>query len=250
MRTGWRAWLAEAAAIGTFMVSALLWTVLLEHPAFVVRHGIADATLRRTLMGVAMGVTAIALVYSPLARLSGAHMNPAVTLAFLRLGRLDWRDAGVYVAAQCAGATLATWMASRVPGAWVSDPAVNFVTTQPGPAGIGVALAAETALSFLLCTLVLAMSSRAATMRLTGLAAGTFVMLAILVEAPLSGMSMNPARSLGPALVSGQFPAFWIYVVGPVAGMQLAAGLHAAPARRGCPTLHHPSHARCVFCAA
>lgn len=250
MRTGWRAWLAEAVAIGAFMVSALVWTVLLEHPDSVLRQALPDAAVRRALMGMAMGATAVAIIYSPLATLSGAHMNPAVTLAFVRLGRLDWRDAAAYIAAQCAGATVATWAIARMLGAWASDPAVNFVATRPGPAGTGAAAMAEAAISFLLCTLVLAVSSRAATMRLTGLAAGAFVMLAILIEAPLSGMSMNPARSLGPAVVSGQFPAFWIYVIAPIAGMQLAASLHAMTARRGCPTLHHPPRARCVFCAA
>lgn len=250
MRTGWRAWLAEAVAIGAFMVSALAWTALLEHPESPLRRLVPDATARRALMGLAMGATAVAIIYSPLARASGAHMNPAVTLAFVRLGRLQWRDAAAYVAAQCVGATVATWAVAQALGDWVSDPAVNFVATQPGHAGAAAAVAAEAGLSFLLCTLVLAVSSRTATMPFTGLAAGTFVMLAILIEAPLSGMSMNPARSLGPAVVSGQFPAFWIYVVAPIAGMQLAAGLHAVRARRGCPTLHHPTHARCVFCAA
>jgi aquaporin Z len=250
MRTTWRAWLAEATAIGAFMIAALVCTVAIEHPASPLRQLVADATARRALMGLAMGSTAIALIYSPLAAVSGAHMNPAVTLAFVRLGRLGWADAAAYVAAQCAGATVATWAAARVLGRWASDPAVNFVATQPGAAGAAAAGAAEATIAFLMCALVLAVSSRPATMRLTGLAAGTFVMAAIVVEAPLSGMSMNPARSLGPAIVSGQFPAFWIYVLAPIAGMQLAAGLHAAGARRGCPTLHHPPRARCVFCAA
>lgn len=249
MRTGWRAWLAEATAIGTFMVSALACTVAIEHPASPLRQLVADAVIRRALMGLAMGTTAVALIYSPLAAASGAHMNPAVTLAFVRLGRLGWRDAAAYITAQCAGATLATWTAVRALGVLASDPTVNFVATQPGHAGVAVAVAAEATISFLLCTLVLATSARATTMRFTGLAAGLFVMLAILIEAPLSGMSMNPARSLGPAVVSGQFPAFWIYVVAPIAGMQIAAGRHAVRAARGCPTLHHPP-TRCVFCAA
>lgn len=250
MRTGWRAWAAEALAIGTFMVSAMTCTVVLEHPDSPIRQALPDATVRRALMGLAMGMTAIGLIYSPVGTLSGAHMNPAVTLAFVRLGRVGWRDAVAYIAAQFVGATAGTWAIALLFGPLASDPAVNYAVTAPGPDGPWLAALGELAISFLMLSIVLAVSARPEVMHLTGLVAGAVVAANILVEAPLSGMSMNPARSLGPALVSGQFPSFWIYVVVPLAGMQLAAALHAALATRGCAKLHHPSHVRCVFCRA
>lgn len=250
MRSDWRSWAAEAGAIGTFMVVAMAATVVLEHPASPIRQALSDGTVRRVLMGAAMGLTAIGLIYSPPGVRSGAHMNPAVTLGFLRLGRIGWRDALAYVTAQCAGATLGTWLAARLLGSWVSDPAVNYVVTQPGPAGPWAALAGEFAIAFVTLSIVLRVSGHPDTMAFTGVAAGAVVMASIVVEAPLSGMSMNPARSLGPALVAGQFTAFWIYVTAPLAGMQLAAHLHARAAIRGCARLHHPPHVRCQFCGA
>ena len=202
MRAHWREYLAEASAIGLFMVSAAVFTVVLEHPGSAVRMAIQSAFMRRVLMGCAMGMTAASLIYSPLGARSGAHMNPSVTLAFFRLGRMGARDAAAYIAAQCAGAFLGTWLAAALLGSWFADPSVHFVQTLPGIGGIGPAIAGELAISFLTLSIVLAVSGRPSTMRATGLVAGAVVWLNIAFEAPLSGMSMNPARSLGPALVA------------------------------------------------
>lgn len=250
MHTTWRLWLYEAAAIGLFMVSALLCTVALEHPSSPLRAALPGPVVRRVVMGAAMGLTAAALIYSPMGVRSGAHMNPAVTLAFLRLGRIGRGDAVAYVVAQCLGATAATAAAAAWLGALASDPAVDFVVTRPGSAGVAAAAGGEFVVAFATLSVVLLVSSRPATMPYTGLVAGLIVMANIVIEAPLSGMSMNPARSLGPAVVAGQFPDFWIYVVMPVAGMQCAAALHAAIGSRGCARLHHPAHVRCAFCGA
>ena len=88
LRKNWPEYLIEAWALGTFMVSAGACTMLSEHPSSPVRAAIADADIRRVLIGVCMGLTAIALIYSPWGKRSGAHMNPAVTLTFLRLGKV------------------------------------------------------------------------------------------------------------------------------------------------------------------
>ena len=89
----WREYLIEAAGLGLFMVSAAAMTTLLEHPASPVRLALPDPILRRILMGLAMGLTAASLIYSPWGRRSGAHFNPAVTLTVLRLGKVSRRDA-------------------------------------------------------------------------------------------------------------------------------------------------------------
>lgn len=246
----WREYLAEAVAIGLFMMSAATFAVLLEHPASPARIALSSPFLRRALMGVAMGLTAAAIIYSPLGARSGAHMNPSVTLAYLRLGRIRTGDAAAYIGAQCGGALLGTWLAAILLGAMFSDPAVNFVRTLPGPAGVGPAIAGELVISFLTLSILLAVSAQPATMRATGLVAGGIVLLNIVFEAPLSGMSMNPARSLGPALVAGNFSYLWLYLVVPPAGMLLAAELHRALATPGCAKLNHSARVRCIFCEA
>src|SRR5574342_250979 len=96
----WPEYLMEAAGLGIFMLSACLFDVLLEHPASPFRQAIADPLTRRMLMGVAMGLTAVVIIYSPWGMQSGAHLNPAVTLSFLRLGKVAIWDGVFYVLAQ------------------------------------------------------------------------------------------------------------------------------------------------------
>src|SRR5271165_6329401 len=84
----WPEYLMEAAGLGLFMISACAFTVLLEHPMSPVRQAIENGTLRRVLIGIAMGLTAIGIICSPWGKQSGAHLNPSVTLAFLSLGKV------------------------------------------------------------------------------------------------------------------------------------------------------------------
>src|SRR5580765_5490696 len=102
----WPEALMEGLGLGLFMVSAGAFGTLFEYPGSPVRQMIPDAFVRRVLMGAAMGATAIALIYSPWGRRSGAHINPATTLTFLRLGRVRGRDALAYLVAQIAGGLL------------------------------------------------------------------------------------------------------------------------------------------------
>jgi aquaporin Z len=241
----WPEYLIEATLLGLFMLSACSFALLLEHPASPVRAALPDPHGRRALMGLAMGATAVSLIYSPWGRRSGAHFNPATTLTFLRLGKVAPADAAGYVAAQFAGGALGVLLASRVIGMPLADPAVRYVVTQPGPAGVAVAFAAEAAISTVLMLVVLAVSnSRHA--RLTGLAAGALVATWITVEAPLSGMSMNPARSFGSAIAAGDFTALWVYFTAPPLGMLASAQVYRRRAVR-CAKLAHDGPARCIF---
>ena len=132
-------------------------------------------------------------------------------------------------------------------GARLADPAVHFVTTRPGASGLLVAFVAEAAISFVLMAVVLAVSgSRRAAW--TGVCAGSLVALYITFEAPLSGMSMNPARSLGSAIVAGELEALWIYFVAPPLGMLAAAAAMQRRAARACAKLHHAADVACIFC--
>jgi aquaporin Z len=250
----WPEYLIEAAALGAFMVSAAAWAAVLYHPASPVARAISNVLMRRALMGFAMGSTAVAIVYSRWGQRSGAHMNPAVTLTFFRLGKVARPDFIGYVAAQFAGAIAGISLAAAVLGSIASDPSVNYVTTVPGPTGTVVAFLAEAAISFVLMTTVLTVSNDRRFARFTGLCAGLLVWTYIIVEAPLSGMSMNPARTFGPALLARASPSLWIYFTAPPLGMLLAAELFVrrfGAHRVRCAKLHHPETGACIFaCAA
>lgn len=222
LQAHWRVYLIEAWALGMFMVSACAFVILLEHPYFNVPSMIRSPFVRRALVGLAMGITAIALIYSNWGKKSGAHMNPAVTLANYQLDRIKLTDAAWYIIAQCCGAVLFVfafkWLAFR----FVSDASVNYIVTVPGQSGTIAAFVAEFLMSFTLFSVILAMNnSRWA--KYTGYVAGSMVFLFISVEAPISGMSINPARSFGSALPAQIWSDFWLYIIAPVSGMQLAA---------------------------
>lgn len=251
LRRHWPEYLMEAAGLGLFMLSACLFGTLLEHPGSPLRGALPDPLVRRVLMGLAMGLTAVGIVYSPWGQQSGAHVNPAVTLTFLRLGRVPPADAAFYVAAQFAGGLAGVVLSGWLLGGALADPTVAHVVTVPGAWGGAAAFGAEALISFLLMSAVLELSAAPpAAARLTGLAAGALVALYIALEAPVSGMSMNPARTAASALPAGDFRGLWIYFTAPLAGMLAAGELHAR--RRGrasaCAKLHHDNPRRCIFC--
>ena len=103
MRARWPEYAIEAAGLGTFMTAACAFGTLLGHPGSPIVVALPDALPRRVLMGIAMGLTAVALIYSPWGRRSGAHFNPATTLTFWRLGKIQTRDAIAYWAAHVDG---------------------------------------------------------------------------------------------------------------------------------------------------
>jgi aquaporin Z len=245
----WPEYLMEAALLGLFMLSACGVTTLLDHPASAGFRAVPDPLMRRFLTGLAMGSTAIALIYSPWGRRSGAHFNPAATLAFLRLRRIAPRDAGWYAAAQFAGGIAGVLLAAATIGAPLAHETVRYAVTRPGPAGFGPAWVSELVIAYLLMSVVLRVSAHPRYGRLTGICVGVLVAVYITVEAPLSGMSMNPARSLASAAAAGEWMPLWIYFTAPPLGMLLAAELHL---RRGrplaCAKLDHDPAARCIHC--
>jgi aquaporin Z len=251
LRKHWPEYLIEGWALGVFMISAGVFATLLESPNSPARAAIDSDVLRRVLIGVAMGLTAVGLIYSPWGKRSGAHMNPAVTLAFLRLGRVRRWDAVFYVAAQFIGGTVGVLIALALLRDAFASPPVSFVATVPGPYGWRVALVAEFIISFLMMTMVLRASSSTRYMRYTGLFAGLIVAIYISLEAPLSGMSMNPARSFASALPGHIWTNFWIYLFAPVAGMQSAVALDGWLRGRtavSCAKLMHACEQPCIFC--
>jgi aquaporin Z len=252
LKRHWPEYLMEAAELGLFMIAAGLVAVLLEYPGSPIRQAVPDAFLRRVVIGLAMGLTAISIVYSPIGKRSGAHFNPSVTLTFFRLGKVAPSDALFYVLSQFIGGIAGVVTVAAFLGNRIADPSVSYVVTQPGPYGTGVAFLAEVVISFILMSVILAVSDRDHLARYTGLFAGSLVATFISLEAPLSGMSMNPARTLGSAVGAQLWTALWIYFLAPPLGMLTAAQLHLW--RKGahtvrCAKLHHQNDSRCIFCA-
>ncbi|MGQ0665658.1 MAG: MIP/aquaporin family protein [Nitrospiraceae bacterium] len=250
IRRHWPEYLMEAAGLGLFMISAAVVTTALEYPHSPLHDLWPDPTLRRVLIGVAMGLTAIGIIYSPWGKRSGAHLNPAVTATFFRLRKIEGADALCYVAAQFVGGTIGFWLAAVMIGMAIEHPAVNYVVTVPGLGGTAIAFAAEAMISFGLMLVVLFVSNRTSLNRWTGVFAGVLVAAFISIEAPLSGMSMNPARTFASALPAHQWTDYWVYLTAPLVGMLLAAEcyvrINGLP-RVLCAKLHHQNDARCIF---
>jgi len=251
LREHWPEYLIEAWALGCFMISAGVFATVLGSPLSPLYSLIPSATVRTVLAGLAMGATAILLIHSPWGKRSGAHMNPAVTLTFLRLGKVAPWDALFFVIAQGVGGTLGVVVVAAMLGSPFTAPPVSYAATVPGPTGVTVAFLAETAISFGLMATVLTFSSSPRLTRFTGLAAGGLVALYISIESPLSGMSMNPARTFASAVPGMNWQHFWIYLLAPPLGMLAAAQLHRAirgTRAAGCAKLLHPDSVRCIHC--
>jgi len=239
----------EAAELGLFMVSACAFTVLLFYSASPAVAAIPSEMTRRLLVGLAMGATAIAIIYSPIGARSGAHFNPAVTLTFLRLARIARWDAIFYICAQLIGSAVGVALAGRLLGVRLADPTVNYAVTVPGMKGTAIAATAEFAIAFILMTVVLNLLSREKLARFTGIAAGILVATFIAFEAPLSGMSMNPARTFGSALNAHVWTGIWIYFIIPPLAMLAASEVFLATQDQlGCAKLNHAAGVRCIFC--
>jgi aquaporin Z len=229
------------------MVAACFVGVLLEHPASPVRE-LFSPLARRVLAGLTMGATAIAIIYSPWGKQSGAHFNPAVTFTFWRLGKIESWDALFYVFAQFTGAILGVLLSVAVLGALVSHPNVNYAATVPGPWGVSIAFVAELLMAFLMMSMVLRATNTPRIARFTGIFAGILVATFISVEVPVSGMSINPARTVGSAVPARLFTALWLYFLAPALGMLLAAELYRLRrAKVICAKLHHANDKRCIF---
>jgi aquaporin NIP len=179
----------------------------------IVADAVYDGPLGAVGIGLAFGLVIMVMVYAT-GHLSGAHINPAVTVAFTLTRHFPARDAGAYLAAQLAGATAAALVLLAV---WPDKPA-DLGATVPS-VGAGSALLYETLLTAALMFVIMAVATDTRAVGAgAAIAIGGAVGLDALFGGPVTGASMNPARSFGPALAAGQWGDFWIYVAGPVVG--------------------------------
>ena len=206
-RLEWRRLFSEL--LGTFML-------VLVAAGGGLLHGEGQISLAAAVVAPGLMVMAIILF---MGAVSGAHLNPVVSLAFALRGDFPWRRLPGYALIQLVGATLACLFLYAVFG-----DVQHLGATLPGPGYADwQALLMEVALTGTLVSVILGTASAAQNVgAIAALGVGGYIALAGLWSAPVSGTSMNPARSLGPALVSGDFSSYWVYVVGPVAGALFA----------------------------
>jgi aquaporin Z len=248
LKKNWRIYSMEAVCLGLFMISASFFGTILEYPGWMVRPLLPNDFTRLVLMGLAMGLTATAIIYSPMGKLSGAQMNPAVTLTFYGLKKMKINDAIFYTLFQCVGGTLAVVLMRLLLGTPFADAHVNYVVTTPGKYGPWVAFIVEIVIAFFMMTMILITSNNAKTASYTGVIAGFFVMAYVILSGPISGFSMNPARSLASAVPSGHYNSFWIYMTAPFIGMFSAAAIYQY--FKGvvhCAKMHHTKFYDCIF---
>src|SRR5688572_1386065 len=161
------------------MVAAGLVATALDSPRSPLHALIESSDARRALGGIAMGLTAIGLIYSPWGKRSGAHMNPAVTLGFLRLGKISARDAVFYILFQFIGGTVGVLLVLGLLGEAFAMPPVSFAATVPGARGVAWAFAAELVISFAMLFIILQVAGHPRHSQRAGLVAGALVTLYI-----------------------------------------------------------------------
>ncbi|SMB98358.1 major intrinsic protein [Hymenobacter roseosalivarius DSM 11622] len=226
LRRHWPHYVAEALGLAFFVGGAGLLTILMEHPASPVRQSLAEyPVLRRGISGLGLGLVLAIIVYSPWGKRSGAHINPAVTLAFWQLGKIRFPDAVWYVLAQLGGAIGAAQLLKLCLPKLYAHPAVKYTVTQPNPVflqGELIAFVAEFIICFVMMLVALIALHSSQLKEWVGWLLGALVAIYVLVETPYSGMSLNPARSLGTALAAGSYHGLWLYWVAPCLAMWLA----------------------------
>lgn len=218
-----------AEVIGTYLL------VFVGTGTVVATQELTGGPLDATAISIAFGLAVLIAVYA-LGHISGAHINPSVTVALAAVRRFPWSAVPGYLIAQLAGAVLAAlsvWLLFGEP----SRQELLLGATAPGERGELVALFAEFVITFLLVLTVMAVAidERSPGPVVSGLAIGFVVAAMIFVALPISGGSLNAARTFGPMIVAWQFPGWWVYLIGPVAGGIAGAAAWEFLLRRGQP---------------
>jgi aquaporin Z len=251
LRQHWPEYLIEAWGLGTFMLAAGVVGTLLFSPHYLLHNFVPYPLTQRVVMGLGMGLTAMGITYSPWGKRSGAHINPAVSLTFYRLGKMQYWDMVFYIVFQFIGGLIGVLIVAFLLKQAFINPPVQYVVTVPGATGVTVAFVAEFTISAMMMGMILYSSNHPKLAPLTPVFAACLITSFVIFESPLSGFSMNPARTVASALPARTWTAIWLYFVAPIAGMLTSAQLYLTIRGKHnifCAKLYHHPHYRCIHC--
>jgi aquaporin Z len=213
-------WAAELVGTAVLVFAALSTVTLMFHPGSVVQDWIPSQSARLLLLGIVFAVIIVSIATSPIGRLSGAHLNPAVTLAFWITGHVHPHDLFGYWTAQLAGGVLGAFSLRLV---WTKTAAgIEYGAITPEVSPWTAVLVEALMVGVLVAAMFVFLSAHALT-RWTPVVAGSVVALNTWLGSAFTNTGLNPARTLGPNVVAGQWQDWWVYFAGPIAGAALVA---------------------------
>ena len=246
----WREYLMEAVELATLMFCICgAGTLFYGRNSPLANVGLSWTT-RSTLMGVVVASATFLIIRSPFGRRSGAHFNPALTVAYLSLRRIHRWDALSYVVAQFTGGIVGVFLAHQLFGTNLSDFPVRYVVTIPGRNGIPIAFVAELLTSFILMEVVLVATNHPRLAKFSPFFVASVTVFYYVFSTSISGYSVNPARSFSSALFAHIWQGIWLYFIGPSLGMLAAAALYkrvAGSDRIYCAKVFHDLRSTCPF---
>jgi aquaporin Z len=250
IQTHWREYLMEAAEMATLMLCICAAGSLLYGRTSAVANLGLSWLARSAIMGAIVAGGTFIIIHSPFGRRSGAHFNPALTVAYYSLGCIHHWDAFSYVMAHFFGGIAGVFFARQLLGSNLSDFPVRYVVTLPGRNGTMIALLAEFITSFALMEVVLLATNHRKLARYTPLFVAIVTVFYYMMAMSLSGYSVNPARSFSSALFARIWQGIWIYFIAPGIGMLVAAALYkkvAGADRIYCAKVFHDFQSDCPF---
>jgi aquaporin Z len=240
----------ESAELGILMFCICLFGTLIYSGASPLEPFALSRTVKGFLMGIAIAISTFVIIRSPFGRRSGAHINPAISLAYFYLGHMHRWDTLYYVGSQFTGAFAGVFVAHQLFGKRLSGPPVCFVITIPGEHGNLIAFLAEFVLSGLLMGVVLFTTNRRRLARFSPLVVAIVTVFYYGLCSSLSGFSVNPARSFSSAIFAWIWQGIWVYFAAPVLGMLAAAALYVRSEGRQsvyCAKVFHDLESTCPF---
>ena len=240
----------EAVEVGLLMMCICFAGALVYSEGSPLRHLSLSLAAKSFLMGGMVAVSTFLIIRSRFGRRSGAHLNPAITLAYLWLDRIHRWDAVSYMIAQFAGGLAGVFLAYQMLGHHLSAPPVRYVVTLPGDYGGAVAFLAEFLLSASVMVVILFATNHRSLTRFSPLLVALITVFYYFLCSSISGFSVNPARTFSSAFFAWIWQGIWIYFAAPSVGMLAAAAIYIrsmGPRSVYCAKLFHDLSSICPF---